>query len=67
MVFRNLPSAALVPGLGIGLGLGLSGSGGALSKAAVARALAAGGLTDAGARAAIGGAASLPAGLRAVG
>lgn len=53
-----------MPGFGIGLG---GGAGGALTEASVARALAAGGLTDAQARAAVGGAASLPAGLRVVG
>ena len=55
-------------GLGIGLGIGLGGgSGGALTEGAALRAIAAAGLTDAQARAAIGGAASLPAGLRAAG
>ena len=58
-----------MPGIGIGLSLGLGGGGGAAawSEADIARILAASGLNDASARAAIGGAASLPAGLRAVG
>lgn len=56
-----------MPGFGIGLSLGLGGGEGGLSEADIARALAAKGLTDQAARAAIGQAASLDAGLRAVG
>lgn len=54
-------------GIGIGLGVGLGGGEAGWSEAGIARALAARGLNDADARAAIGAAPSLPAGLRAVG
>lgn len=56
-----------MPGLGLGLWLGGSGGGGAITDAVIAQALAARNLSDAQARGAIGGAASLAAGLRAVG
>jgi len=56
-----------MPGIGIGLGVGIGGGGGALTEAVVARAIGAGGFTDAQARAAIGAAATLVAGLRTVG
>ncbi|RDE05434.1 hypothetical protein [Sphingomonas aracearum] len=56
-----------MPGIGIGLGLELGGGGGQLTETAIAAALVAKGLTDAQGRAAIGGASSVAAGLRAVG
>lgn len=54
-------------GLGLGVGLGSGGAGGGLTETAIARALAAKGLTDAQGRAAIASAASIAAGLRAIG
>ncbi len=54
-------------GIGIGIGIGSGGGGGGLSEAAIARIIAAAGLSDAQARSAIGGAGTLAAGLRAAG
>ena len=56
-----------MPGIGIGLGVALGGGGAGLSEATIAKALAGKGLSDGQARAAIGAATSLAAGLRAVG